>query len=66
MNKLIVPILLLTLFANQQQKSTVEKSAQQAREVVEAGIKAMGGLAELQKINDITPAGFDAIRRVCY
>jgi glyoxylase-like metal-dependent hydrolase (beta-lactamase superfamily II) len=54
MKKLIIPILVLTLFANQQQKSTVEKSAQQAREVVEAGIKAMGGLAEIQKINDIT------------
>jgi len=26
----------------------------QAREVLEAGIKAMGGLAELQKIADIT------------
>jgi len=54
MKKLIIPFLVLTVFANQQQKSTVEKSAQQAREVVEAGIKAMGGLAELQKINDVT------------
>lgn len=38
----------------QQQKTAVEKSHQQAREVLEAGIKAMGGLDELQKIADVT------------
>jgi glyoxylase-like metal-dependent hydrolase (beta-lactamase superfamily II) len=38
----------------QQQKTPVEKSALQAREVVEAGIKAMGGVDELQKIADIS------------
>ena len=55
MNKLIVTLLLLTIVsANQQPKSAVEKSATQAREVLDAGIKAMGGLAELQKITDIT------------
>lgn len=37
-----------------QQKSVVEKSFQQAREVLDAGIKAMGGQQELQNIADIT------------
>lgn len=54
MTKLIATLLVLTFYANQQPKTAVERSASQAREVVEAGIKAMGGLAELQKINDIT------------
>jgi len=38
----------------QQQKTPVEKSSLQAREVLEAGLKAMGGVDELQKIADIT------------
>jgi hypothetical protein len=54
MKTLIATLLLLALLPNQQPKSAVEKSATQAREVLEAGIKAMGGLAELQKITDIT------------
>jgi hypothetical protein len=54
MKNLIAIVLLLTIVNAQQPKSAVEKSATQAREVLEAGIKAMGGLAELQKITDIT------------
>jgi len=38
----------------QQQKTPVEKSSLQAREVLEAGLKAMGGVDELQKIADIS------------
>jgi glyoxylase-like metal-dependent hydrolase (beta-lactamase superfamily II) len=37
-----------------QQKSAVEKSFQQAREVLDAGVKAMGGLQALQDIADVT------------
>lgn len=40
--------------ATAQQKTPVEKSYLEARTVLDAGIKAMGGLAELQNINDIT------------
>ncbi|HEY3580417.1 MAG TPA: MBL fold metallo-hydrolase [Pyrinomonadaceae bacterium] len=40
--------------AQQQQKTPVEKSYLQAREVLDAGLKAMGGLDELQKIADIS------------
>ena len=55
MKTLITILILLTIInPNQQPRSAVEKSAMQAREVLEAGIKAMGGLAELQKISDIT------------
>lgn len=46
---LIVACALIT-----QQKTAVEKSHLQAKEVLEAGIKAMGGLDELQKIADVT------------
>jgi glyoxylase-like metal-dependent hydrolase (beta-lactamase superfamily II) len=38
----------------QQSRSSLEKSYLQAREILEAGIKAMGGLQELQKIEDVT------------
>src|SRR6185295_15750967 len=59
MKKLTVTLIALTIAtgfinANQQQKTAVEKSYLQARAVLEAGIKAMGGLEELQKITDIT------------
>jgi glyoxylase-like metal-dependent hydrolase (beta-lactamase superfamily II) len=58
MKKLIAPVLALTLAAGliqaQQPKTPVEKSYLQAREVLDAGIKAMGGLDELQKIADVT------------
>ncbi len=58
MRKLIVTAFVLTLSCNlinaQQQKTAVEKSQLQARAVLEAGIKAMGGLDELQKIADVT------------
>ncbi|MGA9995555.1 MAG: MBL fold metallo-hydrolase, partial [Pyrinomonadaceae bacterium] len=40
--------------AAQQAKSASERSYLQARQVVEAGIKAMGGLQALQSINDVT------------
>src|SRR5262249_49916005 len=40
--------------ATAQQRTPVEKSYLEARTVLDAGIKAMGGLQELQKINDIT------------
>jgi glyoxylase-like metal-dependent hydrolase (beta-lactamase superfamily II) len=40
--------------ATQQPKSAVQKSHLQAKQVLEAGIKAMGGLDELQKITDVT------------
>ena len=40
--------------ATAQQKTPVEKSYLEARTALDAGIKAMGGLAELQKIADIT------------
>lgn len=40
--------------AAQQAKSASERSYLQARQVVEAGIKAMGGLQALQAINDVT------------
>lgn len=56
MRKLIVTTLVLTLnctFVNAQ-KTAVEKSQAQAKVVLEAGMKAMGGLDELQKIADVT------------
>ena len=37
-----------------QQKTTVQKSYLQARDVLDAGVKAMGGIDELQKLNDVT------------
>jgi glyoxylase-like metal-dependent hydrolase (beta-lactamase superfamily II) len=46
--------LLLATTAPAQQKSAVEKSYMQAREVLEAGVKAAGGLEALQAINDVT------------
>ena len=49
-----IAIALTILSATQQQKTAIEKSNIQAREILEAGIKAMGGVEELQKINDIT------------
>ena len=56
MKKLALLALALSVItsANQQQKTAVEKSQTQAKEVLEAGIKAMGGLEELQKITDVT------------
>jgi glyoxylase-like metal-dependent hydrolase (beta-lactamase superfamily II) len=39
---------------SQQQKSAIEKSFLRAREVLAAGIKAMGGIESLQKIEDVT------------
>lgn len=53
-NLAILAIALSVFTPNQQQQTAVEKSNAQARQVVEAGIKAMGGLEELQKINDVT------------
>ena len=40
--------------ATPQQKTPVEKSFLQAQTVLEAGIKAAGGIDELRKINDVT------------
>ena len=59
MKKLAVVAITLTIAfglitATHAQKTAVEKSYAQAREVLEAGIKAMGGLEELQKVGDIT------------
>ena len=59
MKKLTITLLAVVIAsglinANQQQKTPVEKSYLQAREVLEAGLKAMGGLDELQKIADIS------------
>ena len=59
MKKLTITFLALVVAsglinANAQQKTPVEKSYLEARTVLDAGIKAMGGLEELQKINDIT------------
>ena len=58
MKKLIVTTLVLAinciLINAQQQKTAVEKSQAQAKAVLEAAIKAMGGLDELQKIADVT------------
>jgi glyoxylase-like metal-dependent hydrolase (beta-lactamase superfamily II) len=59
MKKLTVTLLAVVIAsglinANQQPKTPVEKSYLQAREVLEAGLKAMGGLDELQKIADIS------------
>src|SRR6185503_14395819 len=59
MKKLTITLLALVVAsglinADQQQKTPVEKSYLAARTVLDAGIKAMGGLDELQKINDIT------------
>jgi glyoxylase-like metal-dependent hydrolase (beta-lactamase superfamily II) len=45
---------LLPAVSAQGQQSISEKSASRAREVVEAGIKAMGGLHALQAIQDVT------------
>jgi len=42
-----------TVFAQQQGRSLSEKSYGQARAVLEAGIKAMGGLEALQAVSDI-------------
>ena len=63
MKKLALLALALSVItsANQQQKTAVEKSQTQAKEVLEAGIKAMGGLEELQKITDVT-RDFSGIR----
>ena len=56
-------LILITLFvltvigfhsAVAQQKTTVQKSYLQARDVLDAGVKAMGGIDELQKLNDVT------------
>jgi glyoxylase-like metal-dependent hydrolase (beta-lactamase superfamily II) len=50
-------LLFLSLSINasaQQSKSLSEKSYQQARQAVEAGIKAMGGLEALQSVADVT------------
>lgn len=56
-HRLLFVVILVTtaLISNgQQSKTAVEKSFLQAREVLDAGIKAMGGLQELQNIADIT------------
>ena len=50
----ILAIALAVISPNQQHQTAVEKSNAQARHVLEAGIKAMGGLEELQKITDVT------------
>ncbi|MGB9178570.1 MAG: MBL fold metallo-hydrolase [Pyrinomonadaceae bacterium] len=50
----LVQIFFYQPVAAQQPKSASEKSYLQARQVVEAGIKAMGGLQALQSINDVT------------
>src|SRR5689334_25344467 len=59
MKNLTITLLALVLAsglinAQQQSKTPVEKSYLQAREVLDAGLKAMGGLDELQKIADIS------------
>ncbi|HEY6660431.1 MAG TPA: hypothetical protein VI031_04790, partial [Pyrinomonadaceae bacterium] len=55
MRKLAVILIACGLInTTQAQKTAVEKSYLQAREVLEAGINAMGGLEELQKITDVT------------
>ena len=59
MKKLAITLLALVVAsglsnANPQQKTPVEKSYLDAQAVLDAGIKAMGGLAELQKIGDVT------------
>jgi len=47
-------MMLVPTVTGQQEKSASERSFQQARQVLEAGIKALGGLEALQSINDIT------------
>jgi len=59
MKNLTITLLALVLAsglinAQQQQKTLIERSYLQAREVLDAGLKAMGGLDELQKIADIS------------
>lgn len=59
MKKLTITLLAIAVAtglinATAQQKTPVEKSYLEARTVLDAGIKAMGGLEELQKINDIS------------
>ena len=50
----LLAIVVATGLINAQQKTPVEKSYLEARTVLDAGIKAMGGFAELQKISDVT------------
>ena len=50
----LLAIIVATGLINAQQKTPVEKSYLEARTVLDAGIKAMGGFAELQKISDVT------------
>lgn len=56
--KLAVSLVLITCAAgisnSQQKKSSIEESNFRAREVLAAGMKAMGGLEALQKIADVT------------
>src|SRR5262249_39432936 len=59
MRKFTITLLAIVVASNlinvtAQQKTPVEKSYLEARTVLDAGIKAMGGLEELQKINDIS------------
>jgi glyoxylase-like metal-dependent hydrolase (beta-lactamase superfamily II) len=59
MKKLTITLLALVVTsglinATQQQKTTVEKSYLQAQMVLDAGIKAAGGIDELRKITDVT------------
>jgi glyoxylase-like metal-dependent hydrolase (beta-lactamase superfamily II) len=51
---LCLTLLLLVGLATAQQRSITEKSYAQAREVLEAGIKAVGGAESLQAIADVT------------
>ena len=44
----------LNTFAQSPRESATEKSYARAREVLEAGIKAMGGLDALRAINNIS------------
>lgn len=59
MRKLTITLLALVVAsglsnATQQQKTPVEKSYLQARTVLDAGIKAAGGIDEIRKITDVT------------
>jgi glyoxylase-like metal-dependent hydrolase (beta-lactamase superfamily II) len=52
--RLCLTLILLTSMTAAQQRSITEKSYTQAREVLEAGIKAIGGPESLQAISDVT------------
>jgi glyoxylase-like metal-dependent hydrolase (beta-lactamase superfamily II) len=57
-HRLLATLLLITFAAGvalaQRKESVIEKSGRRAREVLMLGIKAMGGVEALQKIEDVT------------